>query len=96
MQYISQILFLVIVAVAAYFLYKRISQIRKNIFLGKPSGRTENTPERWKTMLLVALGQKKMFKRIIPAFLHMLIYVGFLVINLEVLRVCNRRYRWDT
>lgn len=85
MQYISQILFLVIVAVAAYFLYKRISQIRKNIFLGKPSGRTENTPERWKTMLLVALGQKKMFKRIIPAFLHMLIYVGFLVINLEVL-----------
>ena len=84
MQYISQIVFLIVVAVAAYFLYQRISRIRKNIFLGKASGRTAS-PERWKTMLLVALGQKKMFKRIVPAFLHMLIYVGFLVINLEVL-----------
>tara|TARA_R110001592_G_scaffold62235_3_gene190297 strand:+ start:1352 stop:2674 length:1323 start_codon:yes stop_codon:yes gene_type:complete len=84
MQYISQIVFLLVVAVAAYFLYQRISRIRKNIFLGKASGRTAS-PERWKTMLLVALGQKKMFKRIVPAFLHMLIYVGFLVINLEVL-----------
>ena len=53
--------------------------------LGKAAGRTENSSERWKTMLLVAFGQKKMFKRIVPALLHMLIYVGFVVINLEVL-----------
>lgn len=85
MQYISQIAFLIIAAVAVYFLVQRIKQIRKNIFLGKPSGRTDNRGDRWKTMLLVALGQKKMFKRIVPAFLHLLIYVGFLVINLEVL-----------
>ena len=85
MQYLSQIAFLIVVGVAGYFLYKRISQIRKNILLGKPAGRTENRSERIKTMLLVAFGQKKMFKRIIPAFLHLLIYVGFLVINLEVL-----------
>jgi heterodisulfide reductase subunit C len=85
MEYISQIAFLVIVSIASYLLYQRISRIRKNIFLGKPSGRHDQTAERWKTMLLVALGQKKMFTRIVPAFLHMLIYVGFLVINLEVL-----------
>ena len=85
MQYLSQIAFLIVFGVAGYFLYKRISQIRKNILLGKPAGRTENRSERIKTMLLVAFGQKKMFKRIIPAFLHLLIYVGFLVINLEVL-----------
>ncbi|MFT7382195.1 MAG: heterodisulfide reductase subunit C [Roseivirga sp.] len=85
MEYISQIAFLVIVSIAGYLLYQRISRIRKNIFLGKPAGRNDQTAERWKTMLLVALGQKKMFKRIIPAFLHLLIYVGFLVINLEVL-----------
>jgi heterodisulfide reductase subunit C len=53
--------------------------------LGKASGRTDNKSERWKTMLLVALGQKKMFKRIIPAILHLFVYLGFLVINLEVL-----------
>jgi heterodisulfide reductase subunit C len=85
MEYISQIAFLVIVSIAGYLLYQRISRIRKNIFLGKPAGRNDQTAERLKTMLLVALGQKKMFKRIIPAFLHLLIYVGFLVINLEVL-----------
>lgn len=85
MEYISQIAFLVIISIAGYLLYQRISRIRKNIFLGKPAGRNNQTAERWKTMLLVALGQKKMFKRIVPAFLHLLIYVGFLVINLEVL-----------
>lgn len=85
MQYVPQIIFVVIVAIATYFLYKRISQIRKNIFLGKASGRTDNKPERWKTMLLVALGQKKMFKKIVPALLHLFVYLGFLVINLEVL-----------
>jgi heterodisulfide reductase subunit C len=85
MQYVPQIIFVIIVAIATYLLYKRISQIRKNIFLGKASGRTDNKSERWKTMLLVALGQKKMFKRIIPAVLHLFVYLGFLVINLEVL-----------
>ncbi len=85
MEYVPQLIFVIIVAIATYFLYKRISQIRKNIFLGKPSGRTDNKSERWKTMLLVALGQKKMFKRIIPAVLHLFVYLGFLVINLEVL-----------
>lgn len=85
MEYISQIAFLVIISIAGYLLYQRISRIRKNIFLGKPAGRNDQPAERWKTMLLVALGQKKMFKRIVPAFLHLLIYVGFLVINLEVL-----------
>ena len=85
MQYISQIAFLIVVGIASYFIYQRVSRIRKNIMLGKPAGRTDNTSDRWKTMLLVAFGQKKMFKRIIPALLHMLIYVGFVVINLEVL-----------
>jgi len=85
MQYLSQIAFLVVVGIASYFIYQRVSRIRKNIMLGKAAGRTDQTSDRWKTMLLVAFGQKKMFKRIIPALLHMLIYVGFVVINLEVL-----------
>lgn len=85
MHYLPQIAFLLVMGAATFLLYKRITQIRKNIFLGRKESRNDNKSERWKTMWLVAFGQKKMFKRIIPAFLHLLIYVGFLVINLEVL-----------
>lgn len=85
MPYIAQIAFLLIVAIAAGFLTKRISQIRKNIMLGRPEIRNDQKDTRWRTMLLVAFGQQKMFKRLFPAFMHLFIYVGFLVINLEVL-----------
>ena len=84
-HYIGQIAFFLIVGIASFLLYQRISRIRKNILLGRETDRTDRTAERWKTMLLVAFGQKKMFKRVIPAFFHLLIYVGFIVINLEVL-----------
>jgi heterodisulfide reductase subunit C len=85
MALIQQIAFLLILAVAGYILYRRISRIRQNILLGKKANRHDHPAERRKNMLLVAFGQKKMFKKPIPAFLHLLIYVGFIVINLEVL-----------
>ncbi len=85
MDFLPQVLFVLVLAIAGYFLYQRVSRIRKNIFLGQKAARNDQPEKRWKTMLLVAFGQKKMFKRVIPAFLHLLIYVGFLVINLEVL-----------
>jgi heterodisulfide reductase subunit C len=85
MSILPQIAFLLIFAAAGFFLYKRITYLRRNIFLGKKETRNDQPEVRWKTMLLVALGQKKMFKRIVPAFLHLLIYVAFIVINLEVL-----------
>lgn len=85
MQYIPQIAFVLVIALAGYFLGKRIKQIRKNILMGKDIDRSGNAPARWKAMFLIAFGQKKMFKSVIPALLHLLIYVGFLVINLEVL-----------
>lgn len=53
--------------------------------MGKPETRNDQPDKRWKTMALVAFGQQKMFKKIIPATLHFFVYVGFLVINLEVL-----------
>src|SRR5690606_16342973 len=56
-----------------------------NIRMGRPIDRSDLKGERFKQMLLVAFGQKKMFKRIVPAILHLFVYVGFLVINLEVL-----------
>ncbi len=85
MQYIAQILFLITVGIASYMLWKRISRIRKNILLGRDIDRTDASGARLKNMTLVAFGQKKMFKKPIPAILHLFLYVGFIVINLEVL-----------
>jgi len=85
MAYIGQIAFIIIVGVASFVLVKRIRRIRQNILLGKEADLSDQPAERWRTMLLVAFGQQKMFKRVIPAVFHFFIYVGFIVINLEVL-----------
>ena len=85
MSILPQLAFVLILGVAGFILSKRIQFLRRNILLGKAETRNDQPENRWKAMLLVAFGQQKMFKRIIPAFLHLLIYVGFLVINLEVL-----------
>ncbi|WPP53371.1 (Fe-S)-binding protein [Catalinimonas niigatensis] len=82
---IMQITFLLVLAVAGYILFRRISRIRKNILLGKGEAHNNHSSERFKNMLLIAFGQKKMFKKVIPALLHLALYVGFVVINLEVL-----------
>ena len=85
MSILPQLAFVLILGAAGYILSKRIQFLRRNILLGKAETRNDQSENRWKTMLLVAFGQQKMFSRIVPAFLHLLIYVGFLVINLEVL-----------
>lgn len=85
MSFLPQVAFLIILAVAVFILTKRVRFLKRNIQLGKAEARNDQPEARWKTMLLVAFGQQKMFKRFIPAFLHLLIYVGFVVINLEVL-----------
>jgi heterodisulfide reductase subunit C len=82
---IQQIAFLITLGVATYFISKRALRIRANIRLGKKNAPDGPTKERLGNMLLVAFGQKKMFKKVVPAILHFFIYVGFLVINLEVL-----------
>jgi ferredoxin len=85
MAILQQILFIITLGIAGFIIRKRVLRIRDNIRLGKKKEITDHKNERLSNMLLVAFGQKKMFKRIIPASLHFLIYAGFLVINLEVL-----------
>lgn len=85
MALLQQILFLVVLGLAAFFIRKRVLRIRGNIRLGKQNEIADRKNERLNNMLLVAFGQKKMFKKPVPAILHFFIYVGFLVINLEVL-----------
>src|SRR6195952_117241 len=84
---IAQILFIIILAAAIYLFSKNAGKIRRNILLGKPEDRSDNTALRWKTMAKVALGQTKMVKRPVAAVMHFFIYVGFVIINLEVLEI---------
>lgn len=83
----SSLIFITLTLVAAYFAYKSISKIKRNIFLGKPENRSDNPKLRLKNMALVALGQSKIIKRPIAGFFHILIYAGFILINIEVLEI---------
>lgn len=83
MAIIFQLVFVVLLGVAGFFAFKSFSRIRKNILLGKDEKRVGSL----KNMILMALGQKKMFDRPIPAILHLAIYVGFLVVNLEMIEI---------
>lgn len=82
---IEQLVFIVVLALAGFIIFKRFSRIRANINLGKNIEINDRKNDRFMNVLLIALGQKKMFKKPVPAILHMFVYVGFLVINLEVL-----------
>lgn len=81
---IQQIAFIGVIAATAYFVWKRVTFIRRNINLGKEK-LIAYSADRVRNTILVAFGQQKMFKKPIPAILHLFIYVGFLVINVEVL-----------
>ena len=87
MHIVAQILFILLLSVAAAGIYLSISRIRKNILLGREEDRSDNKLARIKKMLLMALGQKKMFKKPLPAILHFFVYAGFLIVNVEMLEI---------
>ena len=87
MHYIPQILFVLILGFSVWLFTKNIIRIRKNIFLGKPDDVSDNKPQRWRNLFLLALGQKKMFKNKTVAVMHFIIYAGFVIINIEVLEI---------
>lgn len=64
-----------------------ILKIRQNILLGRDEDRTDRKGDRWKRTILVAFGQKKMFKRIIPAVLHLFIYLAFMITQIELIEI---------
>jgi len=70
-----------------YFFSKKVGEIRRNIKLGKDEDLTDNPSARWRNMVLMALGQQKMFKKPIPALLHLAVYAGFVIINIEILEI---------
>lgn len=87
MQIISTILFIGILVVGVGFFAKNAKKIYRNIMLGRDVNRTDRSDERWKRMLLVAFGQKKMFARPIPALLHFAIYAAFMITQIELIEI---------
>ena len=87
MQYLDNILFLVLLIAGFGLFFKSLKEIYRNIKLGREINRSDNPSERWKTMATVALGQSKMKKRPVAAFLHMIVYVGFVIINIELIEI---------
>ena len=84
---ISQILFIAITIGAIAFFSINVKKVIRNIKLGKPADRSDQPAKRLITMLKVAFGQTKMVVRPIPAALHFVVYVGFVIINIEVLEI---------
>ncbi|MGB3234782.1 MAG: (Fe-S)-binding protein [Ferruginibacter sp.] len=87
MHYISQVVFILLAGYAIWLFAKNIGQIRKNIALGKDESLSDNPFLRWKNVLLLAFGQKKMFRNPLVALLHFAVYAGFIIINIEVLEI---------
>ncbi len=87
MEYLPNILFAVVLLIGIGFFARNVKKLVRNIKLGKEVDVSDNKPQRWKNMAKIALGQTKMIVRPIPGILHILVYVGFIIINLEVLEI---------
>ncbi len=87
MSIIPNIIFILLLGVGVGFFVKNVKFLIRNIKLGKPVDRTDNPKARLRNMLLVAFGQKKMFKRPIPALLHFAIYAAFIITQIELIEI---------
>jgi heterodisulfide reductase subunit C len=87
MQYIQQIGFLLLLAYSIWLFSKNMMQIKRNILLGRDEDLSDQSSLRWRNVILLALGQKKMFRNLTVAIMHLIIYAGFIIINIEVLEI---------
>ncbi len=87
MHYILQIIFILVSITAIFLFTKKIKEIRRNILLGRDETINDNPGLRWKNVMLLAFGQKKMFRNPTVAILHFFVYAGFVIINIEVLEI---------
>ncbi len=83
----QQVLFAICFFAAALLFARKLRSIRRNILLGRDESFSDRSRERWNNVLLLALGQKKMFRKPLVALLHFVVYAGFIIINIEVLEI---------
>lgn len=87
MNWLPQLLFVLVSLFAIGLFARNARKIRRNILLGQKEELTDQPALRWKNVLLLAFGQKKMFKNPLVAILHFVVYAGFIIINIEVLEI---------
>jgi len=87
MQFAQQVLFISITALAVILFFRKAAQIRRNIGLGLHKEINDHKPQRWRNVLLLAFGQKKMFQNPLVGVLHFFVYAGFIIINIELLEI---------
>lgn len=87
MSYLDNILFAILLIIGFGYFYNSVKKIIRNINLGTAINRKDNPNARWKNMAMIALGQSKMVKRPIAGVLHIIVYVGFVIINIELLEI---------
>lgn len=84
---VSIIIFILLMSSGTFLFYKNVSKIRRNILLGKDVKINDQPQERLKLMAMVAMGQQKMLVRPVAGLLHLFVYLGFVIINIEVLEI---------
>ena len=84
---VSNLIFALCLGIGSFFFGRNVIKVRRNIMLGRDIDRSDRSRDRWMTMARVALGQSKMVVRPVAGFLHILVYVGFVIINIEVLEI---------
>ncbi|WP_350287911.1 (Fe-S)-binding protein [uncultured Croceitalea sp.] len=87
MAYLPNIIFGIILVIGIGFFIKNVKKLTRNIKLGKSVDVSDNKPQRLKNMARIALGQTKMVVRPIAGLMHIIVYVGFVIINIEVLEI---------
>lgn len=87
MSYLDSILFAILLCIGFGYFAMNVKKLIRNIKLGQDVDRSDNPSARWGNMALIALGQSKMVKRPVAALLHIIVYVGFIIINIEVLEI---------
>ena len=87
MSYIPNILFSVFFLVAILFFIRNVMKLYRNINLGISINRNDNKKQRWLQMLRIAFGQSKMIDKPVVGILHIIVYLGFIIINIELLEI---------
>ena len=87
LTYIQNIIFIIFFTITLFFFIRNVKRIYRNINLGIPIDRNDNKKQRWAQMLRIAFGQSKMIDKPIVGILHIVVYLGFLVINIELLEI---------
>ena len=87
MHYIPNILFALLLVAGIGYFTMNVKKLIRNIKLGRDIDRSDNPSARWRNMMLIALGQSKMVKRPVAGVLHIVVYLGFIIINIEVLEI---------